>query len=383
MYQNRFIPYAHQSISQEDIDAVSEVMRQDYITRGPKVRAFEEALAQYCGARFAVCVSSGTAGLYLAFQAASVCPDDRVLTTPNSFIATCAAGMRLGARPHFIDIESTSGNMSLDKLQDALGMPYSRGRFVICPVHFAGIALDMKRLDRMLKTPDVVLIEDAAHAIGSYYPSGEKVGSCAFGGMTVFSFHAIKTITCGEGGCVTTNDEALYHRLLRLRDSGIERSSEPYYYEVRELSSNPYMTEMQAALGLSQLARLEHFVEKRRRIMSWYRERLKGLLHVRLFDAKHDPYTAYHLACVQLDFDALKTTKKQVYQALLDEQIQTQYHYIPLYRHPLLVSQYGDQHEQFSEMERYYKETISLPLFYALDEADVDRICAALKRAIT
>lgn len=392
MYQDRFIPYAHQSISQEDIDAVVAALKQELITRGPQVKAFEEALAAYCGAKYAVCMSSATAGLYAAFQAADVSAQDRVITTPNSFIATTAACMRLGAKPHFIDIEHSTGNMSLDCMKEAVAMPYSRGRFIICPVHFAGVAIDMQRLDRMLKTPDVCVIEDAAHALGSYYPSGEKVGSCAYSQMTVFSFHAIKTITCGEGGCVTTNDEALYHRLRRFRDSGIERDEayltqmpDRYYYEVQELSGNFHMTEMQAALGLSQLGRLEQCIEKRRQIVAWYRKHLKAAPNITCFgaqsDAQLDARTCYHLMCVHIAFDALAINKSTLGQKLADAGIGTQYHYIPLYRHPLLTRQYADQQDKFPEMERYYKEALSLPLFVDLEEVDVIRICDAIKRA--
>lgn len=388
MNKNRFIPYARQSISQQDIDEVVVALQSDLITRGPKVLAFEQAIADYCGAKYAVCMTSGTTALFGAFQAANVSASDRFLTTPNSFVATTTAGMRLGARPYFIDLEECSGNMSLDKLAEALVDTPSRGRFVIAPVHFAGIALDMKRLDSMLKTPDVVVIEDAAHAIGSHYPSGEKVGSCAYSQMTIFSFHAIKTITSAEGGCVTTNDEGLYHKLKRFRDSGIEREAafmhgqyEPWYYEVQELSGNFHMTEMQAALGLSQLQRIEENSKKRKEIVSWYRTYLKDAKQICLFDSKFDSQSVCHLMVVQIDFEKCKTTRTKVMQNLRDVGIGSQYHYIPIYRHPLLQRLYGEQESQFPEMERYYKAALSIPLYADLEEDDVKKVCEELIKA--
>lgn len=383
MNQDRFIPYAKQSISQEDVDEVVRALKSDRITRGPKVEAFENAIADYVGAKYAVCMTSGTTALYAAFQAAKVSASDKFITSPNSFVATSTAGLKLGARPYFIDIDYVTGNIDLERIKNELKDGPSRGRFVIAPVHFAGVACDMKALDRMLKSPDAVVIEDAAHAIGSYYPSGERVGSCAYSQMTIFSFHAIKTITTGEGGCVTTNDDELYNQLRILRDSGIVRDQEdPSHYEVSFLSANYHMTEIQAALGLSQLSRIETFIEKRRKIVSWYRKHLADAKHIVLSDPSYDPISAYHLMLVHIDFEACKTSRVDVMQKLAKKEIGSQYHYIPIYRHPLFVKQYGDQGQNFSEMERYYKQTISLPLYFELEEQDVKRVCKELTNAL-
>ncbi len=393
----KFFPYAKQSLDKSDLDAVKESLSQVLITRGIKTKEFEEALAQKVSAKYAVTFTSGTTALYAAFQAAEVCAYDRFVTTPNSFIATTAAGMRLGAKPIFVDIDRKNGGMSIEGLKEILKEPMSRGRFVIAPVHFAGIAHDMAAIDRELKGPDYIIIEDAAHAIGSEYPDGTMVGSCTHSHMTVFSFHAIKTVTCAEGGAVTTNDEKLYRRLLTIRNSGIQRDSQflmhgqnvkdpdmkdqaaPWYYEVQELSSNYHMTEMQAALGLSQLKRLDDFSEKRKQIVSWYRKYLSEVKNLRLFDEAYDSRTCYHLMCVQVDFEAAKKSRTQLMQELHEDAIGTQYHYIPLYRHPAVAKVCGEIQSQFPEMEGYYAQGLSLPLYYELKEEDVKYICGSLK----
>jgi UDP-4-amino-4,6-dideoxy-L-N-acetyl-beta-L-altrosamine transaminase len=207
--------------------------------------------------------------------------------------------------------------------------------------------------------------------------------------MTVFSFHAIKTMTTGEGGCVTTNDEKLYHRLQKIRNSGIERekltqgTKSPWYYEVQELSGQYNMTEMQAALGLSQLKRLDAFIEKRKKLVKYYRQHLAETPNVRLFDAAYDDRTCNHLMCLQIDFEACKTTRTELVQALRDMGIGTQYHYIPLYRHPLVAKVTGDLTEQYPEMEAYYKQALSFPFYYDLEESDVKYICDTLKKLLS
>jgi UDP-4-amino-4,6-dideoxy-N-acetyl-beta-L-altrosamine transaminase len=381
-----FIPYARQNITDQDASSIADALRQPSITRGPLVEAFEAAIANYCGAAYAVAFNNGTAALQAAAYAANVNQNDRLLTTPNTFIATAAAGMHRRATPVFIDIDRNTGNLDLSQLEHNLNSPSSRGRSIIIPVHFAGIPVDMQTLDNMVRQPTTVVIEDAAHALGSTYSDGQRVGCCAWSHMTMFSFHPAKTITTGEGGMITTNDAELYHRLRQFRNNGIERQPEyleeeaaPWYYEVQELSCNYNFTDFQAALGLSQLHRLESFIEKRRQLVRLYRDLLKDIPHVRLLTEELDGHTAFHLFVVQIDFEAYGMARATLMKELLAKGIGTQVHYIPLYRHPVLKRQAGDLSAYFPQMEAYYAQALSLPLFYDLSEEQVMFIVKTLR----
>lgn len=384
------IPYAKQSIDDNDRQNVVEALNQDFITRGPKVEAFEKAIASYCGAQYAVAFNSGTTALFACCYAAQVNQFDRLIVSPNTFVAS--VGCAAGATPVFVDIERTTGNFNLEQVNFTLQKPFSRGRPVIMAVHFAGRPVDMQKLDLSICHPDAIVIEDAAHAIGSEYPSGEKVGSCAFSHMTMFSFHPAKTITTGEGGMVTTNDPELYHRLLAYRNNGIEREQRylvnPHakeaveYYEVQDITGNFHMTDMQAALGLSQLARIDKFIDKRRKVVRHYRHLLKDARHIMLFDESQDPKIAPHLFVVQIDYAKCKTTREKVMARLKEKGIGTQVHYIPVYRHPYYMKRCGDIREYFPETEKYYEQALSLPLYYDLDLKDVERVCQELKNII-
>lgn len=380
-----FIPYSKQSIDESDILSVTQALKGPLITRGPKVREFEEAIARYTGASFAVAFTNGSTALMAAYKAISMGIYDHMIATPNTFIATVAAGTELGARPIFVDIDRNNGNMNLSQVKENLHFQSSRGKLFLTPVHFAGIAVDIPHLDPFIKSDKVFVIEDAAHALGSYYPNGKKVGSCCNSLMTILSFHPVKQITTGEGGMVTTNDPEMYHRLQVIRNSGILREQkylqgkeEPWYYEVHNTSSNYHMNDIQAALGLSQLKRIDRFIEKKRSLVKRYRKHLQNISGIQLFDEKYDASTAYHLFVVQIDMEKFGTSRTQLMNALKEKHIGTQYHYIPLYRMPC-YHYMGEIHEYFPEMETYYKQALSFPLFYDLAESDVDYICQTLK----
>ncbi len=390
MSAEKFLPYAHQSIEQADIDEVAQSLSSDLITRGPKVEAFEKKVANYCGAKHGIAFCNASAALMAAYQAAKISPSDRILTTPNTFIASVGPGIQRQATPVFLDIERTTGNLNLEQLKYNLELPSSRGRTFIVPVHFAGIPVNMRAIDKMIHDPNTIVIEDAAHALGSEYPNGgSKVGSCEWSHMTIFSFHPAKTITTGEGGMVTTNDDELCHRLRLCRNNGIERDPQfllgeatPWYYEVMELTSNFNFTEMQGALGLSQMKRLDQFAGKRKRLMSAYREKLSSLEHIKMFDPAYDAHSTYHLCVVQIDFKAYRTTRTEVMNALKEKGIGTQVHYIPIYRFPFLSLKQPGLEAFFPEMETYYEQALSLPFYYDLTLEDVERVVNSLKQIL-
>lgn len=382
-----FLSYGRQSISTEDIRAVTKALKKPLITRGEQGEAFEKAIADYCGAAHAVAFSSGSAALAAAMYAAEISAHDRILTTPNTFISTVGTAVDRGATPIFVDIDRLSGNIDAELAIENLNPDLSRGRLVFLPVHFAGIAIDMKAITERIEHRDTVVIEDAAHALGSWYPSGERVGSCAYSDLTIFSFHPLKNITTGEGGMVTTPHEEMARRLRKFRNNGIERDPQflhlpnqgPWYYEAQDLSNNFHLTEFQAALGLSQLERLDSFIRRRRELVRKYRERLQDLEGVILFSADADPRTAYHLFVVQVDFAAKKTSRTRVMEQLMEKGVGAQVHYIPLYRHPVFSQRMGDLSHYFPQMEAYFAQALSLPIYYELKDSELDLVCEALR----
>lgn len=381
----KFLPYAKQSVSPEDIEAVTHALSQPAITRGPLVTEFENAIANYCGAKYAVAFNNATAALMAAYDAAETGPNDTIVTTPNSFVASVGPGIQRQATPVFVDIDRKTGNLNLSQLLLNINRENSRGKTIVTPVHFAGIPVDMQAIDAALSDYRTIIIEDAAHAIGSHYKDGTKVGSCRWSHMTVFSFHPAKTLTTGEGGMVMTNDDRLYHRLRLYRNNGIENDparldneAYPGYYEVNFLSGNFNFTDIQAALGLSQLKRLDQFIAKRQSLMNRYHENLDGAKHIQLFSPQQELAVAYHLCVAQIDFSAYKITKKEVMEKLKQQGIGTQVHYIPLYRHPFFIHRNGEINEYFPEMEKYYADALTLPLYYDLTEEDVDRVVSTL-----
>ncbi len=390
MTTQKFIPYGKPSLDASDIRAVTEALSSEVITRGKLVEAFEMALASYTQSKYAVAFSNGSSALSAAYQVFRGSGQDLLITTPNTFIATAAPAKKLGMPVQFGDIDEY-GNVKFTSFSEELKRPRSRGRVYVTPVHFAGVACDMKVLSESISVPDVVIIEDAAHALGSFYPDGLPVGSCAYSNMTVFSFHPVKNITTAEGGMITTNSEEVYHRLRTLRNSGIERekgllyTSEPhpeYYYEVHDLSSNLHMTEMQAALGLSQLKKLEQFRQKKKQLVEWYRKKLAKIPGITLPPANADERTLYHLFVIRVRFQELGISRSEFMKALNDLGIGSQLHYVPMYNHPALGARPCDYQTRYPKMEEYFQTALSIPFYTDMEEADVDRVVSALRKII-
>jgi UDP-4-amino-4,6-dideoxy-N-acetyl-beta-L-altrosamine transaminase len=380
------IPYARQSISDSDIEEIVQVLQSDWLTQGPSVERFEKAVAKYCGARYAVAVNSGTSALHIACLAAGLGPGDTLWTSPNTFIASANCALYCGAQVDFVDIDPRTLNLSHSALEKKLTERKADGILpkVLIPVHFAGQSCDMIRISDLAGRFGFTVIEDASHAIGGRY-RGSPIGQCAFSDMTVFSFHPVKIITTGEGGMVLTNREDLYRKLVRLRSHGITRdpglmegeSDGPWYYQQIELGFNYRMTDFQAALGENQLKRIDEFVKRRHLLAERYRESLQNL-PVTLPWQHPDCYSTYHLYVVRLILDRIEKTRKRVFEELRAAGIHVHVHYIPVHTQPY-YRKMGFRPGDFPETERYYKEALTLPMYYTLTDEGQDKVIRALE----
>jgi UDP-4-amino-4,6-dideoxy-N-acetyl-beta-L-altrosamine transaminase len=383
------IPYGRQDITEDDIAAVVEILRSDYITQGPAIARFEQAVAEYCGAAQAVAVSSATAALHLACQALDLGEGDLLWTSPNTFVASANCARYCGADVDFVDIEPGTGNMSVSALAAKLQAAARHGRLpkVVVPVHFAGQSCPMHEIAALAHQYGFRVLEDASHAIGGRYLD-TPVGSCRYADITVFSFHPVKIITTGEGGMALTNDAELVARMGRLRSHGITRESalmtEPtqgdWYYQQLELGFNYRITDLQAALGLSQLSRLDAYVQRRHALVRRYRE-LLAHLPVLLPEETPDSYSAYHLFVVRIDPARGGRTRAQVFADLRAAGIGVNVHYIPVHTQPY-YRRLGFRNGDFPAAERFYAEALSLPLFAKLTLTDQDAVISALEKAL-
>lgn len=383
------IPYGRQDISDADIQAVVNVLRSDFLTQGPVVPAFEQAVRTHCGAKYAVAVNSATSALHIACLALGVGPGDIVWTTPITFVASANCALYCGARVEFVDIDPRTFNMSVDCLAARLEKAEKAGCLpkVVIPVHLAGQACDMAGIHALGQRYGFKIIEDASHAIGGKY-RGEPIGNCRYSEITVFSFHPVKIITTGEGGMAVTNDANIANRLVRLRSHGITRVQEemthvpdgPWYYQQLELGFNYRMTDIQAALGLSQLQRLEEFIAKRRVIAERYDDLFADFW---LSPPWRDPnaYSAYHLYIAQLNGRNSGVRQKDIFERLRSFGILVNLHYIPIYRHPYFEAM-GYDRTEFPEAEAYYAKAISLPIYPALTEAQQTEVVERIKAPI-
>ncbi|ADE13586.1 DegT/DnrJ/EryC1/StrS aminotransferase [Nitrosococcus halophilus Nc 4] len=383
------IPYGHQSIAQTDIDAVVEVLRSDFLTQGPVVPCFERAVAEYCGAAHAVAAHSATSALHLSCLALGVGPGDRVWTSPITFVASANCARYCGAEVDFVDIDPRSYNLCPRALERKLVAADRAGRLpkVVILVHLAGHPCDLAAIHALGQRYGFRTIEDASHAIGGRY-RGEPIGNGRYSDITVFSFHPVKIITTAEGGMALTNNAELASRMARLRSHGITRDPEemthppdgPWYYQQHELGFNYRMTELQAALGLSQLQRLDGFVVRRHGLAARYDDALRELPMI--IPWRHpDGYSGFHLYVIRLKLDQIRKTHREVVEALGAAGIGVNLHYIPVYRQPY-YARMGFHPADFPESERYYAEAISLPLYPGLTEAQQAQVIEALFEVI-
>lgn len=376
------ISYGRHALDEDDVQAVVNVLRHSWLTQGPAVGEFEQAIAHHAGAKHAVAVSSGTAALHIACLAAGVSSGDRVITSANSFVASANCVRYTRGVPEFADIEGDTLNLDPACLRAQCGTG-PRVKAII-PVHFGGFPCNMAEIARIGASAGATVIEDAAHALGGRYASGERVGSCAYSDMTVFSFHPVKSITSGEGGMVTTNRHDLYRRLLRLRGHGINKADDPYqhphhayqdgnfnrwYYEMQELGFNYRMTDIQAALGLSQFRKLDRFMARRSELTARYREAFgNGASRIRAGQKIGPGTSANHLFVIRIAFGAGTRSRTAYMQRLFDRGYITQVHYIPIPLHPY-YARLGYTMERLPETARYYNECLSIPLYVGLTDA--------------
>ncbi len=383
------IPYGKQDISQQDIEAVTEVLRSDFITQGDQVPIFEKSLTDYCGVAHAVAVNSGTSALHIACLALGVGKGDWVWTSPISFVASANCALYCGASVDFVDIDSRTYNMSVSALSKKLAVAKIHGCLpkVVIPVHLAGQSCDMESIKHLSDEYGFSIIEDASHAVGGRYLDG-KVGSCKFSDVTVFSFHPVKIVTTAEGGAALTNNDSLAKKMALFRCHGITRDENDmteeshglWYYQQVSLGFNYRMTDLQAALGTSQMHRLDEFVQKRHHLIRRYSESLSSLPIV-LPWLSENTYTASHLYIVRLKLDEILLSHRQVFTRLREEGVGVNLHYIPIYKQPYFES-LSVEYESCQNAEAYYQEAISIPMFSSLDEKDFSFVVKALQRVL-
>ncbi len=384
------IPYGRQDINQADIDSVVAVLRSDFLTQGPAVPAFEKAVSDYCGVQHAVAVNSATSALHIACLALGVGKGDSVWTSPITFVASANCALYCGATVDFVDIDPRTYNMSVDSLAEKLAQAEKTGDLpkVVIPVHLCGQPCDMAGIHTLSQQYGFRIIEDASHAIGGKYRE-EAIGNCRYSDITVFSFHPVKIITTGEGGMAVTNDVSLSQNLRLMRSHGISSAEddmqprpagEIWNYQQIDLGFNYRMTDIQAALGVSQMKRLDEFVAKRYAIAKRY-DQLLSTLPVLTPWQHADSYSGLHLYVVRLKLNEINKMQRQVYNALHAAGILANLHYIPVYRQPY-YEQMGFSTGYCTQAEHYYSEAISLPLYPGLTEVQQDKIIESLRQAL-
>jgi len=385
----KMIPYGRQSISEEDIRAVVDVLKSDFLTQGRAVPKFEKAICEYTGSKYAIAVNSCTSALHIACLALGLGDGDILWTTPTTFVGSANCGLYCGAQVDFVDIDPVTWNLSIKKLKEKLIQAKNKDCLpkILVAVHLCGLPCDMEAIAILSKEYDFSVIEDAAHAIGGRYKN-EPVGSCRYSDITTFSFHPVKTITTGEGGMAVTNNQELSNKMELLRSHGITRDTSlmthkpdgPWYYQQVALGFNYRLTDIQAALGYSQLLRLDGFVKRRHEIARQYNGLLKDL-PLRLPNSMSEKYSGLHLYVVRIQRDKIKSSHKEVFEALRSKGIGVNLHYIPVHTHPY-YQEMGFSVGDFPESEAYYQEALSLPIFPDLTDEMQQIVVDAIREAL-
>jgi perosamine synthetase len=381
----KYIPYGRQSIDEDDIREVVKVLKSDWLTQGDTVRKFEEALARYCGVKYAVAVSSGTAALHLACLASGLKKGDEAITSPITFLATPNSIIYAGAKPVFADIDYDTVNINSEEIKKNI----TKKTKAILPVHFAGLPCNMPEISKIAEKHNLIVIEDACHALGAEYKADGKwikVGSCRHSDMTAFSFHPVKHITTGEGGAITTNNKKIYEKLKILRNHGIDKNKivikkRPWYYEMRNLGFNYRITDFQCALGISQLKKIRGFINRRVKIADTYSNFFKNIKGLETpFDVNNFK-SSWHIYILKINYEYFKLSRQKLMDVLKKQGIATQVHYIPVYRQPFYKKFTFDLRD-YPNAENYYKRALTVPIYPKMTDRDADRVMISLKKAL-
>lgn len=379
---NEFIGYGKQWIDEKDIQEVVEVLKGDFLTQGSKVTEFENSLCKYTNSRYCVVVANGTAALHIAVAALQIPKGKEGIVSPNTFMATSNSLIYNNLNPVFADIDKRTYCIDINQIEKQI----TKNTAILLPVHFAGQACKMKEIKTIAEKNNLYVIEDAAHAIGSKYEDGTMVGNCKYSDMTIFSFHPVKTITTGEGGAITTNNKELYEKLLELRSHGITKIADKlkfanksenngqWYHEMQSLGFNYRLTDIQAALGITQLRKLDVFIKRRREIVEQYNKAFSNIDWLTLPYEKEKVESAFHLYVLQIHFDKINKTKQNVIEELQKRNIGTQVHYIPVHIQPYYREKFGYTYGDFPVSENYYEQALSIPLYPKMTKDEVDYV---------
>ena len=390
----RFLPYSRQNIDKNDIKSVVQVLKSDFITQGPNIDKFEKEFAKYVESKYAICCATGTAALHLACLALGINSKSKVLTTPITFVASANCAEFLGANVNFTDVDDETYCMSVIDLEKKLK---KQKIDLVIPVHLAGHSADMKKIYQLKKKYKFKIIEDSCHALGGKY-NGYKIGSCKFSDISTFSFHPVKPITSGEGGMITTNSKKIYEKLKLLRTHGIHKNPNyftnkelafdklhlpnKWYYEMSHLGYNYRLTDIQAALGSSQLTKIEKFAKKRNVIAKYYLKNLKTNNLIKLPVTKVGVRHAFHLFTILIEFDKIKKTRNQVMEELASFNIGSQVLYIPVYYQPYYKKKYNYNPKDFPNASEYYSKALSIPIFFDLKKTEQNFIIKKINKII-